>query len=215
MATYPVELCLDGREVLVVGGGRVAARRVAGLRDAGARVRVVSPVFVPDLRQREDVEREVGEYHPTAIGSAVLVFACTNDAATNARIAADAAAAGRWCNVADDPAASGFHVPAVLRQSGLTISVGTGGASPGLAARLRDRLGSQLGPEWGILVEELMRNRETVLRDIQDPGLRRRVFATLCEEPSVELLRSRGREAWREWAQQVLKGAGPDSPPTP
>jgi precorrin-2 dehydrogenase / sirohydrochlorin ferrochelatase len=200
--SYPIELNLADREVVVIGGGPVAARKIEGLVQAGARVRAVSPSFVPELLQRTDIHRQTDSYTLRAIGSAKLVFACTDDRDTNARIAADAQAAGCWCNVADDPEAGDFFVPAVLRRGQFTVAVGTGGAGPKLASLLRDRLESQFGPEFGILVEELQRARRIARDQIGDPQVRRRLFATLCSQESVEVLRSAGVPGWREWFEK-------------
>jgi precorrin-2 dehydrogenase / sirohydrochlorin ferrochelatase len=201
--SYPIELNLAGSEVVVIGGGPVAARKVEGLVRAGAKVRAVSMGFVPELLQRTDIHRQTEPYTPQAIGSAKLVFACTDDRQTNAQIAADARAAGCWCNVADDPEAGDFFVPAVLRRGQFTVAVGTGGAGPHLAASLRDGLESQFGAEFGILVEELQRARKIVRDQIGDPEVRRRLFATLCSPESVEVLRSAGIPGWREWFEKL------------
>lgn len=203
---YPIELNLAGQEVVVVGGGPVAARKVEGLVQAGASVRVVSPGFVPELRHRDDIQRQSGPYSAQAIGSAKLVFACTDDRQVNARIAADARVLGCWCNVADDPEASHFFVPAVLRRGDFTVAVGTGGAGPHLAGAIRDQLDSQFGEEFGILVEELHRARKIVRDQIGDAEERRRILATLGGWESVEVLRSAGVSGWREWFDRLVRG---------
>lgn len=200
---YPIELNLAGQDVVVIGGGPVAARKVEGLVQAGARVCVVSLSFVPELQQRTDIHRRAEPYTAQVITSAKLVFACTDDRDANARIAADARAAGCWCNVADDAEAGEFFVPAVLRRGQFTVAVGTGGAGPHLAALLRDGLESQFGEEFGILVEELQRARKVVRDQIGDPQVRRKLFATLCSQQSVELLRSAGVPGWREWFEKL------------
>ena len=205
MPTYPAELNLTNRSVLVVGGGEVAARKVAGLLQAGASVRVVSPQFCPQLLQEQRVSKECGPYRPACLEGVHVVFACTDDPAVNAAVAADARARGIWRNVADEPANCDFFVPAVRRDGDLTLSVGTGGASPALAASLPDRLASHLGPEWGILIEELARARRIVKARVADPGLRRKILETLCAECSIKLLATRGREAWRRWFERVME----------
>lgn len=202
---------MAGQDVLVVGGGSVAARKVAGLLQAGARVRVISPSFVAELEHRSDIQREAATYSPEAIGSARLVFACTDDRDVNARVAADARAAGCWCNVADAPEASDFFVPAVLRRGAFTVAVGTGGAGPALAASIRDGLESHFEADFGILVDELRRARQIVRERIADSHARRRVLATLGATHSVELLRSGGASTWRDWLEQVIaRAADPD-----
>lgn len=204
-STYAIELRLAGRPVVVVGGGRVATRRVVGLLEAGAAVRVVSPQFTDELTARNDITRQLCAYDPDCLAGAVLVFACTDDHAVNAAVAADAHRLGLFCNVADDPPASDFHVPAVLRRGELTIGVSTGGAGPTLAAAVRDRVASQIGPEWGILTEELARARDILKQRVGDPDLRRQILETLCTDCSIKLLALRDREAWRKWFERVTE----------
>lgn len=207
MPLYPIELKIAGMDVLVVGGGPVAARKVDNLVRAGASVRVLSPAFVSELEHRGDIRRELRAYSAAAIANARLVFACTDDRDTNLRVAEDARAAGRWCNIADDPENSDFFVPAVLRRGDLSVAVGTAGAAPHLAARVRDELESHFGVDFGILVEELQRARSIVRARISDPQIRRRILATLASEASVEVLESDGPTCWRKWVEQIVQDA--------
>lgn len=202
---YPIDLRLAGRTVLIVGGGQVAARRLPGLLEAGAKVRVISPVFEPEVSENKSIVLEKGSYAPACLDGVDLVMACTNDPAVNAAVAADAEQRGLWCSVADDSETGDFHVPAVLRQGGMTIAVSTGGASPALAAAVRDRLAFHFGPEWGILIEELARARHILRKRVADPSVRRQILDTLCTDCSLILLTTRDREAWRNWLDRVTE----------
>lgn len=203
--TYCLELKLAGRPIVVVGGGKVAARKVSALVEAGAVVRVVSPVFTPQLLHRQDVTREDRAYSPDCLQGAQLVFACTNDRQVNAAVTAEAHRRGVWCNVADDPDACDFYVPATAHQGNLTISVSTNGIAPHLASVLRHRLASQFGYEWSILLEEVARARGILKSRVADPDLQRQIIETLCTEDSFELLNSRDRSIWRFWFERVVE----------
>lgn len=205
MSWYPIELNLEGRRAVVVGGGQVAARKVAGLLAAGAVVRVVSPRCCPDLAERQGIEWVRQPYVADALEDADLVFACTNDRMLNARVAIDARRVGALCNNADDPGASGFLVPAVLRHGDFTVAVGTGGVGPKLAANIRGRLASLLGPEFGILVGELRKARAQVRERVPDAGLRRQIMEKLCGDDSVKLLATQGPKAWRAWTTRLVE----------
>lgn len=156
MAGYPVVLCLAGRPCVVVGGGQVAARKVEGLLAARARVTVISPTLVPPLAARARAGRirwRPRGYTPADLRGAFLALICTGHPALDARVAAEGRAARVWVNVADDPARCDFFLPAVVRRGPLTVAVGTGGASPALARRLREELEGWLDPSWGDLAE--------------------------------------------------------------
>src|SRR5262250_1372999 len=139
---YPLSLRLDGRRVLVVGGGSVALRRVAGLRAAGAQVVVVAPRLTPalaDMAARGLITAHQREYQPGDLDGAWLVLACTDQAQVNEAVAAGAERQHIWCARADDALASAAWVPAVGRTGPVTVAVNAG-RDPRRAAELRDRL---------------------------------------------------------------------------
>jgi siroheme synthase-like protein len=147
MAYYPVCLDMTDRPCLVVGGGPVAERKVAGLLDAGARVTVVSPSATDRLREwaRADRIRLLPrEYAAADLAGQAVVFVATDDGGINAGVARDARAVGVLVNAVDDPAHCDFILPAVLSRGGITVAVSTGGASPALARAVRDELGAYL-----------------------------------------------------------------------
>lgn len=152
MAEYPLSLRLAGRLCVVVGGGAVGRRKVAGLLAAGARVRVVDPRGEA-LDAGAEVELVPRAWRAEDLTGAFLVFAATDDAALNARIVAAARSAGALAQAVDDPQNGDFHLPAVLRRGALTLAVFTGGRSPALAAAVRDRLAREFGVEWARVVE--------------------------------------------------------------
>lgn len=157
---YPAMLDLAGRSCLVVGGGGVAVRKVAGLLDAGARVVVVAPALHPDLSARlspPDLiwdEREVGFRDlDDLLGSSPggqpgwrLVVAATDQPDLNAAIAEAADRRGMWANDVTDAGGGPLAVPAVHRRGPVTLAVATGGLSPGAAAWLRDALAEAIDP---------------------------------------------------------------------
>ena len=156
---YPVSLVLEGRPVLVVGGGRVAARKVDGLLACGAQVHVVAPRVADELKQRHGVTVEERPYRDGDVAGYRLVVSATDDAAVNRAVYDEAEAAGVWVNSADDPANCTFTLPSVLRRGPMTVAVSTGGHSPGLAAWLRRRLEEEIGPEYETLLDLLAQAR--------------------------------------------------------
>lgn len=155
---YPVQLDLSGRNVLVVGGGRIAARKAQGLLAAGARVTVVAPDIAPAVAALR-VEISPRPYRSTDLDGAWLVVTATDDAAVNARVAADATAARIWVNSADDPANCSFTLPAVARRGPITVAVATAGRSPALAGWLRRSLERELADGYDVLLDVLVRAR--------------------------------------------------------
>jgi precorrin-2 dehydrogenase / sirohydrochlorin ferrochelatase len=164
-ARLPILVDVDGRLVVVVGGGRVAERRARELLAAGAVVRVVSPeagAGLAGLAATGALTVEPRRYRHGDLAGAALAVAATDDPAVNRRVAADGRDSGVLVNRADAPDEGGFSVPAVLRRGDLTVAVGTAGRAPGLAGAVRRRLEGDFGPEWADLVDLLAADRASL-----------------------------------------------------
>ena len=154
MRYYPIFLDLRGRRTVVVGGGKVAERKVRKLLRAGARVRVISLELTPGLARlaaagRIRISRR--KYRKGELGrerqnrrSLLLVFAATDDPSAQGAARKDAAGAGALLNLADSAEGSDFIVPASLTRGDLHIAISTSGTNPGLARFLRQRLAAGL-----------------------------------------------------------------------
>jgi uroporphyrin-III C-methyltransferase/precorrin-2 dehydrogenase/sirohydrochlorin ferrochelatase len=139
---YPLFLDLTGRRVVVVGGGAVAARRLADLLEAGGLVTVVAPV-VDDAIGAAGVTVERREFVPADLDEAWLVLACTDNAEVNASVAVAAAARGIWCVRSDDAERSRAWRPAVTQVDDVTIAVSADG-DPTRAVGLRNAIETRL-----------------------------------------------------------------------
>ena len=159
---YPVYLDLSGVLVLVVGAGPVAARKVAGLAAAGARIRVVAVEVSPLLDRSLVAEVRQRAFAVEDLEGVRLVVTATGLRDVDAEVAAAATAAGLWVNAADQPDDCSFILPAIARNGPLTVAVSTGGASPALARRLRDHAGGLLTDEVVALAEQLAAERAQV-----------------------------------------------------
>jgi siroheme synthase-like protein len=185
----------------VVGGVRVAARKIGGLLACGAAVTVVAPevhVAIAELAASgaiaaiDESPLEV-QIRPYAAGEAAdyrLVIAATGDAAVDDAVHRDARSAGVWVNVADDPSRCTFVLPAVARDGSVSVAVSTGGSSPALAGWLRDRVVEALGPGLGDLAALLGEGR----RRVHDQGRSTETidWRRLLDGPLPDLVR-RGR----------------------
>lgn len=140
--------------VLCVGGGQVAAGKVAGLMQGGAEVRVVAPDVVPALHGAAgagDVRWIQRRYQRGDVGDAHLVIAATSDPAVNASVAADADAAGRLCVRVDQAAGGTAALMGAVHRDPVVLGVSTSGVAPGLTRLLRQQIEEQFGPEYGQL----------------------------------------------------------------
>lgn len=160
---YPVNLLVEGRRCVVVGAGRVAARKIEALLAAGAVVHVVAPELDDAVRAWRDEGRitvDERAFAPGDLDGAWLVTSATDDPAVNRAVFEAGEARRLWVNAADDPRNCSFTLMSVVRRGDLVVTIGTAGRSPALAAWLRERLAGELGPEYETLLEILSTERE-------------------------------------------------------
>jgi len=188
---YPVSLKLEGEPCLVIGGGRVAERKVRSLLEAGARVRVISPdltQWLADQARRGAVEHFPRPYRDGDAEGHFLVISATNSPEVNAQVARECKSRRILLNAVDDPAHCSFFVPASVRRGDLTISVSTNGKSPLLARRIREELERSYGPVYGMFLEYLAARRAEILEGEPDQAARqRRLEACLTEDVMTAL----------------------------
>jgi len=156
VAHFPVCLELAGRRCLVVGGGAVAERRIAGLLEAGAAITVIAPALTPALAALASEGRlrhEPRGYRDGDLAGFDLALAATDAGDVNAALAREGRARGVWVNAADDPANCTFILPALVRRGDLTVAVSTGGTSPALARAVREELERYLTADYATLAQ--------------------------------------------------------------
>jgi precorrin-2 dehydrogenase/sirohydrochlorin ferrochelatase len=175
-SVFPLMVKLEGRRCVVVGAGKIAASKAAGLLAHGARVVVISPVAVPTIQRQARAGLLIWRqrrFSPKDVNRAFLVIAATDSVITNEAVFRACRARRVLCNAVDDPERCDFFYPAVVRRGSLLIAISTNGRSPALAARLRRELERQFGPEWSAWVEHLGKLRRDVLGRGQSAGNRR------------------------------------------
>jgi siroheme synthase-like protein len=162
---YPVNLVVDGRRCVVVGAGRIAARKIDALVGAGAAVHVIAPEAGAEVQAWADAGRITlarPPFEPSDLDGAWLATTATGVPEVDHAVFAAGEARRVWVNSADDPANCSFTLMSVIRRGDLVVTVGTGGRSPALAAWLRRRLAEELGPEYETLLDLLAAAREEV-----------------------------------------------------
>jgi len=163
LSGLPVNLLVRGRRVVVVGAGRIAARKIEPLLDLGAEIHVIAPAVGAEVQAWADQGRCSLTERAFAAGDldgAWLALTATDDPVVNAAVHAAGEAARVLVNSADDPANCSFTMMSVIRRSDLVVAVGTGGRSPALSAHLRRLLNEELGPEYEVLLDLLSEARE-------------------------------------------------------
>lgn len=211
MHYYPIYLDLRGRRCVVIGGGSIAAGKVAALLDAEARVTVVAPTLNPalDALVREGrVEHVAREYRPGDLAEAFLAISATDERAINEQVWREAEARRIPVNVVDDPPRCSFIAPSIVRQGDLAIAISTAGKAPALAVRLRQRLERSLGREYARFLELAGTLRAPLAARYPDFEYRKALWYRLVDSDVLDLL-ARGEEAAARRRMEEIMGVAP------
>jgi precorrin-2 dehydrogenase len=197
MRYFPVFLDLKNRKCVVVGGGRVAEKKIQNLRKAGAAVTVVSPRLTPALerlKETKGIEHLRRAYKTGDLKAAFLAVAATDHRPTNEKVFREASARRIPVNAVDDPVHCTFIVPAVISRGDILIAISTGGRSPALAKALRKKLEREVGGEYASLLKLIGAVRKSILPLGWGPMKNQKIYRRLLQEDVLDLLR-RGNHA--------------------
>lgn len=194
---YPLFLDLAGKLCVVVGGGAVAERKVRGLLDAGARVRLISPKVtggVLKLSRQGRIEVVQREYQAGDLNGAALAIAATNSSGVNARVAEESRRLSVPLNVTNSPDLGDFIVPAVVRKGPVVVAVSTSGLLPALARRLKEEIESRLSADLALYARRMGAFRRFLIENVHDPARKREILRRVGKADVSEVSRMTLRE---------------------
>lgn len=189
MSLFPAFLKLEGRQIVVVGGGNLAASKIPGLLEAGARIRVVSPQINAQLEilvRQQQIEWRPKYFAPEDLDEAFLVIAATSLRDVNGAVYHEADCRNILCNAVDDIDHCHFYYGSIVQRGDLQIAVSTNGKSPALAQRLRGELEQQFGPEYCAWLDWLGAAREALRSQSMELEATKRWLHALASRPMFE-----------------------------
>lgn len=204
---FPVFLSLSAKKCLVVGGGRVAERKIADLLECEANINVISPTAGDLIRLWSNqglISWQAREIEDSDLDNVFMVFIATNDMHINRLVVGWCTERGILVNAVDDPPHCDFYVPAVVRRKSLVVAISTEGKSPMFARRLREQLEELIGEEYGDFVDFLGEQRESVKQAVADIEKRKRIFAALVDSDILDLLKAGERERAKERMEECM-----------
>jgi uroporphyrin-III C-methyltransferase / precorrin-2 dehydrogenase / sirohydrochlorin ferrochelatase len=210
MIYFPVFFDLKAQKVLIVGGGEVALRKLALLERAGAALTVVAPELAPEILALANAGRirtAAREFSPEDLEGARLVVVATHRRAVNRWIATLSEARGIPVNVVDDRLASRFIVPAIIDRDPVLVAISTGGTSPVLARRLRERLEGAIPKRTGELATWLRALRHAARRRLRGSDARRRFFEEIVDGAAARRFVAGDLKGAQRIAQRLLGSA--------
>jgi precorrin-2 dehydrogenase len=186
---FPMFVKLDGRQVLVVGAGRVGEPKIRGLLPTGAKIRVVAREASEGVREwgrNGEITVEERDFLLSDLDQVFLVVVATSSSELNQQIYREAQARRILCNIVDVPEQCDFYYPAVVQRGDLQIAISTSGQSPSLAQKLRQQLERQFGPGYAHWVAELGETRRKVLASDLHPERKRDLLQSLASAEAFE-----------------------------
>ncbi len=195
MKYYPAFVCLQDKIAVVVGGGKVAERKVRLLINTGASVRLVSPKITGNIKKLVEkglLEHTRRNYKHGDLTDAFIVIAATSDTTLNTQIAREA----RYLvNVIDMPSEGNYIVPSIVKRGPLTIAVSTEGASPAISKAIRMEIEGLYGKDFALYLKFVERVRKKAIKDIKNSMEREKFLKTLASKAVFNSLRNKGYRA--------------------
>ncbi len=207
MAKYPIFLNLEGRRVVVIGGGTVAVRKAQVLLDSGARIVVVADnidKMITAFGTQKNIELIKSKYEKSYLVNAVLAIASTNDNELNKQIYKDCQELEILCNVVDVPELCDFFVPAVIKRGDLQIAISTNGNCPAYAGHIRKKLEELFTEQHGKFLEVLEKMRLKIIEEVTEPDKRKIILGKLCDDQSFDFFLNNGSENWLNYANELI-----------
>ena len=204
---YPILVDLQGKKALVVGGGKVAQRKIESLLEYGVSVHVIARELTAELEQlrsRKRIELLGGEFSEAHLEGVFLVIAATDDALLNRRVSQEAQKRGLLVNAVDQPADCNFIVPSVLSRGDLLIAVSTSGKSPAFARKVRLELDQHFGKEYGFFLNLMGNLRKEILRLGLSQEENKRAFEKLVYSDLLQAIRQKKWDLASQIIEKVL-----------
>jgi precorrin-2 dehydrogenase/sirohydrochlorin ferrochelatase len=192
MNYYPAFLNLQGKKVIVVGGGNVAERKVLTLIKSGAVVTVISPLLTKRLQKAKEAGqmRHLSRaYRKGDLKDSFMVIAATDAPEVNTSVAADAPG---LLNVVDVPSECNFIAPSVVERGPLVFAISTGGTSPAFAKAVRKEIEKSYGKVFSDYLGFIKTLRSHAMQDIPDKAAREKFLKGLASVDMLDTLRRKG-----------------------
>jgi len=207
MRYYPVNLDIQNRNCLVVGGGSVGTRKVTTLLNCSAQVTVVSPEATARLLEMAasgSIELKKRAFRPSDLDGMFLVVGATDNEDLNREIHKGAERLGLLCNIADRPEACNFILPSIVNRGDLIIAISTSGKSPAFAKKLRKELEKKFGKEYAAFLKLMGAIRKKLLSQKHEPEAHKHLFEQLIDKGLLALIKAGKNDAIDALLLEVL-----------
>ena len=204
---YPILLDLNNKRCVVIGGGKVAERKITSLVRAKAIVTVVSPELTKSLQQmaeKKKIHYVNGCFKERHLDKAFLVIGAVGNSKINHHVFEAAAKKNKLVNIVNSPDECNFMVPSVIKQGALIISISTGGKSPALAKKVRKQLENQFGKAYKDFLSFMGELRQRIIAQFPDTKYRNKIFQALVDSELIDLFKKGLRKKAEKKAEEII-----------
>ena len=191
MSYYPIFVELEDQKILVVGGGKVAQRKIETFLKYGAEILIVSKelTFLLEKYVEDGKISQLGkEFDIDHLTDIFMVIAATDDPQLNAKISSEAKSRGILINAVDQPCDCTFIVPSIVKRGDLQVAVSTSGKSPAFAKKIRRELEVTFGKGYKDFLVLMGVLRKEILKMGFPQEENSRIFHELVDSPVLEAL---------------------------
>ena len=205
---YPAYIDIKGKRCLVVGGGKVAERKVKLLLKCDAMVSVVSPELISRLKElnsKGKIKFFKGEFKEKYLKDMFLVIGATDNSEVNLKIYKAASKKNILVNIVDPPEICNFIVPSIVERGDLIIAISTGGKSPALSKKLRKELEYRYGFEYSKFLNTMGSLRKKISSKIRDKKKREEIYNKLVDSDIIKLIRDGDDETVKSRVNEIIR----------
>ena len=205
---YPAYIDIKGKRCLVVGGGKVAERKVKLLLKCDAMVSVVSPELISRLKElnsKGKIKFFKGEFKEKYLKDMFLVIGATDNSEVNLKIYKAASKKNILVNIVDSPEICNFIVPSIVERGDLIIAISTGGKSPALSKKLRKELEYRYGFEYSKFLNTMGSLRKKISSKIRDKKKREEIYNKLVDSDIIKLIRDGDDETVKSRVNEIIR----------
>ncbi|MBQ6296217.1 MAG: bifunctional precorrin-2 dehydrogenase/sirohydrochlorin ferrochelatase [Selenomonadaceae bacterium] len=209
MKFYPLNLDIENKSCVVIGGGQVALRKIYGLLAAGAKVKVIAPEIcagVEELFKRGEISLTRENFSPNMLSDEIILIAATDNPEVN-RQASEAAQAKKILVNVVEGASGNFNVPSTIRRGDLLLTISTGANSPAFSKFVREMLETELGENFGAGLEIISARRREVKKLLPNPQARKIFWQKFLTREIWELLKRGSFEELELKLEQAMRNA--------
>ncbi len=205
MNYYPINLNLANKKCIIIGGGRVAERKVFNLLEYGADIKLVSNEITEKIAKiQEKITLIKDNYNKRYLEKSALVFICTNNKDINIEIYKDAKSMGCLVNIATSPELCDFTIPSVVKRGDLQIAISTNGKSPAIAKIVKEKIDSFIEKEYQELVQLMGKIREKQLTINKSSDINKKLFYQFLDNNILEYLKNKNFAKINEKVKEIF-----------